>query len=349
MKSPFMYGNSNFNPVWSGFTHSNLIPNLVVIKDGSGYRPATPVDFGSIVCVSGVNITGIVDVEQRMQIVSSGDINTAPQLILTDDGKIVGYSIQSGDWSVSLVGSGDLATNSKLEEVRSLLETGVKLIEPVSVNQSSPWSAEVAQSGDWSVSLVGSGDLATNSKLDEIKSFIETGTLSSNLVGSGNLATNTKLEEVRSLLETGVKIIEPISATVGITGESAIPLNVVAVSGFNAIPVFIVSGSTGGGGSSSTPAMPTSFGVYAISLTGNAVFSNYDSIIPIVDGSPIVLSVEPDSENTDKIYYAFSGTATTGNAWEIRGDKVFEVFSTTGVFFAQATGLNRVMVHYQQY
>lgn len=103
------------------------------------------------------------------------------------------------------------------------------------------------------------------------------------------------------------------------------------------------------GNSATKPGLPLSQQTYAINLTGTAVFSNYTSVIPNVNGNPIMLSVEPDSDNNFKVYYAFSGTASTGQAWELRGDKTFELSSTTGIFFAQSQGSNRVMIHYQQY
>jgi hypothetical protein len=145
---------------------------------------------------------------------------------------------------------------------------------------------------------------------------------------------------------------------VGVTGANGLPINPTLVSGFNAIPVFLASGGLGGGSSSSTvtnivaikPALPSVSNVtYAINITGNGTFSNYFDQIPLITGSPVTLSIEPDSNNSDPIYIAFSGTATTGNAYELRGDKSIDVSGTAAVYFAQATGSNRVMVLVQAY
>ncbi len=152
---------------------------------------------------------------------------------------------------------------------------------------------------------------------------------------------------------TGIVTVD----AVGITGNGGVALDVVNVSGFNAVPVFIVSGGAGGGSSSvnfpavqaTKPALPLNYGTYGINLTGIGVFGNYSTIIPNVTGNPLSLTVEPDSDNGGKVYYAFSGTASTGQAFELRGDKPFDVSGTTSIFFAQVSSGNRVMVHFQVY
>lgn len=143
---------------------------------------------------------------------------------------------------------------------------------------------------------------------------------------------------------------------VGVTGSNGLSINPFLVSGFNAIPVFLASGSLGSAGGSSAPAvqatkpaLPNNYGTYGINLTGIGVFSNYSTIIPNVTGNPLSLTVEPDSDNGGKVYYAFSGTASTGQAYELRGDKPFDVSGTTSIFFAQVSSGNRVMVHFQVY
>lgn len=170
-----------------------------------------------------------------------------------------------------------------------------------------------------------------------------------------------------SVAVTGVVAVD----AVGITGRNGLVLDIFTANSLGQLPVLAtqsgtwnVSAQNGLGvnaaqsgnwnvgitGTVPTKAgLPISQNVYAINLTGNAVFSNYASVIPNVNGNPISLSVEPDSDNNFKVYYSFSGTATTGQAWELRGDKTFELSSTTGIFFAQASGGNRIMVHYQQY
>lgn len=155
----------------------------------------------------------------------------------------------------------------------------------------------------------------------------------------------------------GVSITGVVSVdAVGITGKNGVVMDVQSVSGFGAIPVFLASGSLGSSSApvavqATKPSLPNSFQVYAISLTGSGVFSNYASSIPNVTGNPVTFSVEPSSNNTDTVYYSFSGTASTGNAFELRGDKTFYVSATTGVFFAQSTsgGFNKVMIHIEVY
>lgn len=74
-----------------------------------GYRPASASDFTPIVNISGltgISITGIVDVEQQMQIVGSGNISGSPVLIVDVEGKIGVWSQQSGNWAVALTGTG---------------------------------------------------------------------------------------------------------------------------------------------------------------------------------------------------------------------------------------------------
>jgi len=100
---------------------------------------------------------------------------------------------------------------------------------------------------------------------------------------------------------------------------------------------------------SNKPALPVSQGTYGISLTGTGSFSNYSSSIPTATGAVVSLSVEPHSDNNDIIYYAFSGNATTGNAWEIRGDRTFEIVNNSSLFFAQRTSGQIVMVHFQTF
>lgn len=138
---------------------------------------------------------------------------------------------------------------------------------------------------------------------------------------------------------------------VGITGANGLSVNVISASGFNAFPVIIASGSfpTAPSTQGIKPALPSNYFTYGINLTGTGSFSNYSSLIPNINGNPVNMSVEPDSDNVDKVWYAFSGTSSTGQAFELRGDKTFEVSGTTSLFLAQASSGNRVMIHCQIY
>lgn len=97
-----------------------------------------------------------------------------------------------------------------------------------------------------------------------------------------------------------------------------------------------------------SPKTPLVNTVYQLVLTGVGVFNNYTSIVPNLTGS-LSMSVEPHSSNNQPIYYSFSGGAVTGQAWELRGDRTFELNETTGVFFAQATGSQIVCFHVQTF
>lgn len=152
-----------------------------------------------------------------------------------------------------------------------------------------------------------------------------------------------------SLSTSGITL--NMGAEVGITGRDGTPMDVRTVSGFNAIPVFIVSGGAGGGGggsSSLTPVVPVDQATYSFPLISGSTFSNYIGSVPNINGI-VSVSVEPDSANSDPIYYAFSPAATTGTAWEIRGDRTFEVSGTTAVYFGAITSTDRVRVHYSKY
>lgn len=134
---------------------------------------------------------------------------------------------------------------------------------------------------------------------------------------------------------------------VGITGAGGLGADVVSISGRNAIAVFLQSGSTGGG--SSIAPKPTTQGVYAIDITGTN-FDNYASVSTLGSGASVtMMSVEPDSRNTFPVYYSFSGTATTGQAWELRGERTIEVNSTRDIFWSSASGTQRVMIHFQNF
>jgi len=90
MKQPLL-SNKNGDPfqsVWSGFHDAVLRPALSIIQDGSGFRPATPADYGSLLYASGITITGIVNVEQRQQIVGSGNIDSSPVVIVDTSGNL---------------------------------------------------------------------------------------------------------------------------------------------------------------------------------------------------------------------------------------------------------------------
>jgi len=94
--------------------------------------------------------------------------------------------------------------------------------------------------------------------------------------------------------------------------------------------------------------LPTAQDVYSIDVTGTG-FSNYTGVIPLLSGTSVSLSMEPHSENTGSLYYAFDSGATTGNSWELVGERTIEVFGTADVFFASQTGTQRVMLHYAQF
>lgn len=131
---------------------------------------------------------------------------------------------------------------------------------------------------------------------------------------------------------------------VGISGSNGATLDVISIGGVNGLAVTMPSGVQ------TQPDLPISHGVYGIDLTGVGVFSNYASVSPLASGANVtILSVEPDSSNSRPVWYAFSGTASTGQAWEMRGDRTFELASNRVLFFAQATGNQRVMVHFQTY
>lgn len=100
---------------------------------------------------------------------------------------------------------------------------------------------------------------------------------------------------------------------------------------------------------STRPVAPLTKGVYGLSLTGVGVFDSYSGITPLIIGNVVSLSIEPDSSNTDKVFYSFSGTATTGQAWELRGERTFEISSNREVFIAQASSGQRVMFHFQTF
>ena len=92
--------------------------------------------------------------------------------------------------------------------------------------------------------------------------------------------------------------------------------------------------------------LPLSQGTYGLNVTG-ITFSNYTGVAPEISGTRVSISMEPHSQNTQPVYYAFSGTATTGNAWELRGDRTVEVSTNTEIFFASQSGIQKVMVHYR--
>lgn len=165
------------------------------------------------------------------------------------------------------------------------------------------------------------------------------------ITGSSGLAVN--VVNAGGLNSFAVAITSGMSSStsfpqVGITGSNGLAASILSTNGVNALAVFNPSGD------SVKPSIPPTQGTYAIPLTGIGVFGNYSSTITNVNGT-VSISIETDSLNTDRVYYAFSGTATTGQAWELRGDKGFELSSTTGIFFAQATSGQRVMVHFQSY
>jgi hypothetical protein len=95
------------------------------------------------------------------------------------------------------------------------------------------------------------------------------------------------------------------------------------------------------------PLAPLSNGTYGINITGTGVFSNYSGTIPTVVGNSVRLSIESDNSNNGPVYYSFSSSAVTGDAFKIQDVRTFETTSNLNVFFAQTTGAQRVMVHYQ--
>lgn len=139
----------------------------------------------------------------------------------------------------------------------------------------------------------------------------------------------------------------PATTTDFAGGGGGLVSGTVSISGI--VPISGAFGVAITGTTTVKAALPFTSFTYAINITGANIFSNYASQIPNVNGNPLSLSIVPDSTNSDRVFIAYSGGATTGNAFELRGDKSVEVGSTTGIFFGQDTGTNRVMILCQVY
>lgn len=387
-KQPFisMPSGDPFSPTWSGFADAGLRPTLLVIKQGSGFRPASSSDF------TGATITGTVSgnfTNNVTKVGVTGANGTALDIVAVSGFNSLPVFISSGNISST-------SSNPVLQVgITGLTGTGLDIINasgyraiPVVIasgNFTSSVSNPVLQVGI--TGLTGTGlDIVNASGYRAIPVILASGSISASI--SNNVTR------------------------VGITGSNGLSADIATVSGYQAIPVFIVSGQGAGGGASSTmvqgvsgsgvsgnmpnpvlggslvdfstaslndntltvlrsdiagnlwvalanslsdlvdsmatrPKLPNQNITYSIPLTGVGVFSNYSSSIPALTGNVIVMSLQPHSSNNQSIYYSFSGTASTGNSWEIRGDRTIEVDSNTNVFFAQATGNQIVNVHVQ--
>lgn len=99
-RQPLLHCESEFNPIWSGFHDAILRPTLMIIKDesGRGFRPATNADFGNLLHVSGVVITGIWNAEQVNQICSSGNVDSGNNVFVSSSGQLHVLAAQSGEY-----------------------------------------------------------------------------------------------------------------------------------------------------------------------------------------------------------------------------------------------------------
>lgn len=159
------------------------------------------------------------------------------------------------------------------------------------------------------------------------------------IIASGGLGSSSSSSQPQVGISGFVSgFMLPVSGAVMIKSSANVTLSITPYNNVNAMPVVVLSGAQ--------PTPPSMQGAYAITVTGSN-FSNYASVVPNVDGY-LSMSFETASTNTGPIWYSFSGGATTGNAWELRGDRTFSMLSTTGIFFG-SKNTQTVMVHYQKY
>jgi hypothetical protein len=210
-----------FNFVWSGIDDLGLRACAQIIQDGSGYRVANKNDFGDI------NITGANISIGSVGITGAG--GTPVSVASVSGSNAMAVYVPSG---IKIEGG-----SSRIEGIRATGVSGSNIPQPVlggglvvtgvsgTFTNGTLQNLQQDQFGNIWVSL----GTAISSNVDSIVSLIS---------GSGNVAG---VDSIGRLL-TLSNFQDP---RVGITGSNGTALTIQTVSGFNAIPVFQVSGFIG--------------------------------------------------------------------------------------------------------
>lgn len=207
MKQPLLfYPSGQFDPVWSGFHDAVLRPSLSIIRDGSGYRPATPSDYGSLLYASGITITGVFNVEQKHQIASSGNVETSNVAVVDSLGRLYTLASQNGFWEVGITG----------QPIQTTTKQGGSWVVGISGGQQvgitgQPIQTTTLQGGSWVVGISGGQQVG-----------ISGGSIFQ-LVGSGdiNIAPRAIVDESGNLSVVVANFPET-SGGVGVTGTVSI-------------------------------------------------------------------------------------------------------------------------------